>query len=229
MIWNQQVPRSQIIVLQLTSPSPCITNPPVVCYQVGYYEFDVTLPGIPQGYIIAYQRCCRIAGINNLVPPSSSIGTTYTAEIPGTSAVANGPANNSAKFVGADTVIVCANNQFSYSFAAVDSDGDQLSYSFCDAYTGGTPANAMPNPPDPPPYVFVPYQAPFSGSSPMGSGVNLDPVTGLITGIAPASGIYVITVCVTERRNGVIIARQRKDLQIKVGDCYIARAELEPQ
>src|SRR5438132_782447 len=44
MIWNQQVPRTQIIVLNLSSPSPCIQNPPIVCYQVGYYEFDVTLP-----------------------------------------------------------------------------------------------------------------------------------------------------------------------------------------
>src|SRR5215207_3420273 len=38
------ITRDRIVTLSLGSPSPCITNPPVVCYQVGYYEFDVTLP-----------------------------------------------------------------------------------------------------------------------------------------------------------------------------------------
>jgi len=37
------------------------------------------------------------------------------------------------------------------------------------------------------------------------------------------------TVCVTETRNGIVIATQRKDLQIKVGDCSIAKAVLKPQ
>ena len=38
-----------------------------------------------------------------------------------------------------------------------------------------------------------------------------------------------MTVCVYEHRNGVLIATQRKDLQIKVGDCSIAAANLPPQ
>lgn len=229
MVWNQLVPRSQIIVLNLGSPSPCITNPPIVCYEVGYYEFDVTLPGTPNGYTIAYQRCCRIAGINNL-SASSNVGATYTADIPGTLLDPSGPSNNSAKFVGQDTVIVCTTNAFSYSFAAVDPDpNDQLSYTFCSAYTGGSTGAPAPDPPAAPPYTPVPYVLPFSGASPMGPGVTINPVTGLVSGIAPAPGIYVITVCVRERRNGVIIATQRKDLQIKVGNCQIAKAELDPR
>src|SRR5947209_8424721 len=64
-VWNNDnIPRSKIVHLNLSSPSPCIQNPPVVCYDVGYYEFDVTLPGIASGYTITFQRCCRIAGIN---------------------------------------------------------------------------------------------------------------------------------------------------------------------
>jgi gliding motility-associated-like protein len=38
----------------------------------------------------------------------------------------------------------------------------------------------------------------------------------------------VVTVCVNEIRNGVIIATQRKDLQIKAGGCDIAKAQLNP-
>jgi gliding motility-associated-like protein len=230
MVWSSSIPRTQMATLSLGSPDPCINNPPAVCYEVGYYTFDVTLPASVSGYTIAYQRCCRISGINNLIG-SSSVGATYTAEIPGTLFLATAPANNSAKFVGTDTVIVCANNAFSYSFAAIDDDpNDILSYTFCDAYTGGTSSAPAPNPPSGPPYSWVPYSGGgFNGSSPLGSNISINPTTGLLSGIAPAAGIYVVTVCVSEIRNGVTIATQRKDLQIKVGDCDRATATLNPQ
>ncbi len=51
----------------------------------------------------------------------------------------------------------------------------------------------------------------------------------MISGIAPAAGTYVITVCVEEVRNGVVIATQRKDLQINIADCNIASASLLPE
>lgn len=229
MFWSSSIPRTQMATLNLGSPDPCINNPPAVCYEVGFYTFEVTLPGSVSGYTIAYQRCCRIAGINNLIG-SSSVGATYTAEIPGTSLLPNAPANNSAKFAGTDTVIVCANNAFSYSFAATDDDGDLLSYSFCDAFTGGTSSAPAPNPPSGPPYSWVPYSGGgFNGSSPLGSAISINTSTGLLSGIAPAAGIYVVTVCVSEIRSGVTIATQRKDLQIKVGDCDRARATLNPE
>ena len=229
MVQSANVPRSQIVTLNLGSPNPCINNPPTVCYQVGYYTFTITLPGSTNGYIISYQRCCRIAGINNL-SGSSGVGSTYNAEIPGTSLLSTAPENNSARFVGTDTVIVCANNSFQYSFAAVDDDtGDSLVYSFCNAYEGGTTANPAPSPPAGPPYGSVPYAAPFSASLPLGNGINLNTRTGLISGIAPVAGIYVVTVCVTEYRSRVPIAVQRKDLQIKVGDCTLAAATLKPE
>lgn len=231
LIRNTNVPRLKIETLNLGTPDPCILNPPTVCYQVGYYEFPVDsidIPATPGGYIISYQRCCRIPGINNIIG-SNSVGATYTAEIPGTSAEPSGNINSSAKFIGDDTVIVCANNSFRYSFAAIDADGDQLSYSFCGAYPGAGRGNAQPDQPSPPPYFPLAYSGFFSATSPLGSGVKINPANGLIDGIAPAVGIYVVTVCVNEIRNGVVIATQRKDLQIKVGDCNVASATLAPQ
>src|SRR5678810_565349 len=56
-----------IEVLHLHAPGPCINHPPTVIYQVGHYNFNVTLAGNVNGYIIVFQRCCRIAGINNSV------------------------------------------------------------------------------------------------------------------------------------------------------------------
>ncbi len=232
VLLNNAVPLSRSNTLNLTSPGPCIQNPPPVCYEVGYYEFDATLLASPVGYTIAYQRCCRIGGINNLIG-SSTTGTTYTAQIPGTSSLASAPANSSARFIGIDTVIICQNNYFTYNFGALDADGDSLSYSFCDAYLGGGATgsnNALnsptPIPPATPPYVPVTYNTPpYSAGSPMGSGVALNTFTGLVSGIAPAAGIYVVTVCVSEYRNGIVIAVQRKDVQIKIGDCSVAQAD----
>jgi gliding motility-associated-like protein len=225
-VWANSVPLGQVVVSQITNPDPCISNPPPVCYQIGYYEFDVTLPGSADGYTIAYQRCCRIAGINNLIG-SSSVGATYTAQIPGNVAGTTKPAaqNHSAHFTGDDKVIICANNYFCYDFGAEDLDGDSLVYYHCTAYTSQqNPPN--PNPPANPPYTPVPYASPFNESIPLGSGVSLNPNTGMMCGIAPPAGIYVVTVCVAEYRNGILIATQRKDLQIKVGDCNLVDAAL---
>ena len=93
----------------------------------------------------------------------------------------------------------------------------------------GPVTSPAPDPPEAPPYLSVPYAAPFSAGRPMGVNVVIDSKTGVVTGIAPDAGIYVMTVCVSERRNGVLIATQRKDLQIKVGDCSLAAANLPPQ
>jgi gliding motility-associated-like protein len=232
MVWNGMVdmngPKRR---LQLSTPGPCITNAPVVCYEVGYYDFYRALPRSVTGYTVAYQRCCRINGINNLIG-SGNTGATYVADIPGTSRLSSGPNNNSARFIGLDTVIVCGGYPFTYNFGAVDRDrGDVLRYSFCSAYVGGSSGSqqaSAPNPPLPPPYGEVSYNSGYSSSSPLGSSVTINPNTGVITGTAPPQGIYVVTVCVEEIRGGQVIAVQRKDLQIKSGGCDIAKAQLKP-
>ncbi len=213
--------------ISITETDPCITDPPIVCYVVAYYKFIISLPLNTSGYILASEVNYRIRGISNI--NSSQVGATYTCEIPGSVPINNGYANISATFTGTDLVVVCANNDFSYSFGARDDDGDELRYYFCAAYTssggaiGGAPAGN-------PPYRSVSYNAPtYSASFPLGDKVTIDPKTGLISGIAPAAGIYVVTVCVEEVRNTVIIATQRKDLQINIADCNVAAALLSAE
>lgn len=222
--------------ISITNPDPCITNPPAVCYDVAYYNFTVSLPSSISGYVLASHVNFRINGINNLQPGYSNIGALYTAEIPGTSGNQLDPNNNSAIFTGSDLVVVCANNNFTYSFAAFDQDGDQLRYTFCSAYastnnsTGGGGGGGSITPPDPPPFPQVPYNTPsFSPTQPFGGSVHINPNTGLLTGIAPDVGIYVVTVCVQEIRGGRVIATQRKDIQINVADCDVASASLQPE
>ena len=217
-------------MISFTPGGPCITNPPTVCYRVGYYNFTVTLPASKDGYVLSSQVIFRVDGMKNLSSGYDRVGALYTAEIPGNGEVANGPENNSARFTGNDLVVICANNSFSYSFAAKDDDGDQLNYSFCNAYRetsggfgeGGTPTGT-------PPYNSVPYGQGYSGSLPLGANVSINGSTGLLTGIAPAEGTYVISVCVQEIRNNTVIATQHKDIQITITSCSIAAATLLPE
>ena len=170
MVFNRNVGLSFIEVLHLHSPGPCINRPPTVIYQVGHYNFDVTLPGNANGYIIVYQRCCRIAGINNLLG-SSSVGATYVAEIPGTNPLATAPANNSAHFVGPDTVIVCQHNSFTYSFNAVDGMVIHCLTLFVMLTLEGPAHHLHPDPPEAPPYQAFLMLTIFP-VRPMGAGVD---------------------------------------------------------
>jgi len=212
---------SSIENLQLANTDPCISNPPDVCFQAVYYNFTLTLPASDSGYIIATEANYRINGFANV---KGGPGATYTAEIPATTSAQN----SSAKFTGNNLVIVCANNKFSYSFGANDPDGDQLRYSFCTAYDSKSAGN-VDVPVEPPSFVPVNYTNGFSAASPLGNSAHIDEETGLITGIAPATGFYLIAVCVQEIRNGVVIATQRKDIQLNVAACTVASATLLPE
>ncbi len=218
--------------LNKIADEPCITGNQDGCYYtvVVYDLSSVELPSTPDGYIIAYQRCCRIAGINN-VTSSGNVGNTFTINIPGTAIGQNAQTNSSPGFLVNDTAVVCGNSYFQYSFQASDINGDSLSYEFCDAFLGGDSGpNSAPTTAANPPYTPVPYTPPFSGTQPMGPGVSIDPRTGIISGTALSLvGEYVVCVCVNEFRNGILIGKTRKELHIRVGDCIPIEATLNPQ
>jgi gliding motility-associated-like protein len=231
-IRNESVAISNQYNLDKTYDEPCITGDQRKCYYtiVVYDLASIELPSTPDGYTIAYQRCCRIAGIIN-VTGSGAVGNTFSINIPGTSIGQNAVTNSSPVFLVNDTAVVCTSSFFQYSFKATDSDpGDSLSYEFCDAIQGADQTNSAPATAANPPYSAVPYNAPYSGIQPMGSLVTINPVTGLISGIAPGvSGQYVVAVCVSEWRNGVLIAKTRKELHVEVGNCNPLQAVLLPK
>ena len=213
----------------------CITNPPNVCYQIDQYTEIVDLPDNTAGYILSVQRCCRILGIVN-VTNSRTVGLTYTNTIPG---IINGTSyrnNSSPVFAQKDTAIVCHNSFFTFDFSATDADGDSLSYTFTDGILGGnsSQSGSRPNPPTlpSPPYfpnAVIPYNAGYTGSKPLGAGVTINSITGIISGTAPNTiGTYVVAVAVNEYRNGVQIGTTRKEIHIDVANCQLTAAQLIP-
>ena len=209
---------------------PCIFPIPTICYKIITYQFIQDLPRTADGYTVAYQRCCRISGINNIQSPSNNQGETWTVKIPGT-AVAGAETNSSARFSQNDTAIICKSNFFTFDFSATDINNDSLVYSFTSAYSGASSTDPAPPQATNPPFATVPYSAGYSGTQPMGSAVTINPNTGMVTGIAPSIGIYVMTVTVSEYKRGtnIKISEVRKSLHIEVADCSSTDAELKPE
>lgn len=209
---------------------PCVNNIPQICYRIHTYETIQDLPNTSDGYIIAYQRCCRINNIVNVTNPSNTNGETWTVSIPGTGIFPSAISNSSAKFSQNDTAIICRNNFFTFNFSATDVNNDSLVYDFTSAFNGGSQGNPIPTSSSSPPFASLPYASPYSGSQPLGSGVTIDHKTGIVSGIAPPVGIYVITVRVIEYKRGtnIKIAEVRKSLHIQVADCSLTNATLNP-
>ncbi len=217
--YNVSLQRTEIV--PLAELPGCIINPPNIIYRVGFYVFEVTLANNNAGYTAAFQTCCRIDNIANI--PNSS-GATYTTRIPGVSTVNN---DSSPQFA-ISVSVMCFNKPFTLDFSATDADGDSLVYSFCGGLNGGAATDASYGTPSPPAYPTLSYINGFTGTSPLGSRANINSQTGIISGIAPNTGRYVVSVCVTSFRNGNLIAEHRKDLIVTVDACDFAGVQLDP-
>ncbi|MBK7874096.1 MAG: PKD domain-containing protein [Saprospiraceae bacterium] len=234
---NSFVQRANIrlgTVRQIGAPDyPCLI-PPNVCVEEATYNFTLNLPLSTNSYHISYQRCCRNITINNIINPEGS-GATYTIEI---TPEAQQACNSSPKFNDFPPIVICAGANLEYDHSATDPDGDQLVYEFCTPLLGGGPitddpllfsscAGAYPNPACPPPYDLVTFRAPnYTPSAPLGFGgatgqsvLKIDPNTGLITGVPELQGQFVVGVCVSEYRNGVLLSKVFRDFQFNVASC----------
>lgn len=202
----------------------CLVGNPEVCYEVAIYTNVISLANNQNGYVLSRLGCCRIDRISNLATPLS-VGSNYITSIPGTASLPEGQHNSSPQFRVRDTALVCTNKKFVLDFGATDADKDELTYSFCEGFTAASGSNntAVPRSLSLEP---LSYASPFNGSQPLGDKVTIDPITGIISGTAPPGGQYVVSVCITEWRNGNAIAEHRKDFILKVDDCDLIEADL---
>jgi gliding motility-associated-like protein len=206
-----------------TKAFPCLVGQVDVCYEMAIYTATISLSDNLAGYTLSRVGCCRVDFISNLSQPTT-VGANYVTRIPGKNNLPTGH-NSSPQFNVRDTALVCANKSFKLDFGANDADGDSLTYALCNAYTAGAGNNNAP-PPAGLNLVPLPYASSFSGSSPLGSKVSINAATGIISGIAPGQGQYVVNVCITEWRNGKAFTEHRKDFILKIQECDIIEAVL---
>lgn len=214
--------------LPLFSPDSCRLPPNNICVEEKIMIDTVNLPYRKEGYIFAYQRCCRNGSILNIDIPGSS-GATYTQNIMMDSSIA--PINSSPYFKKFPPIFICNNVKLNFDHSAIDPDGDSLVYGLCTPYIGADTINPLPSPDinSPynnykiysPPFDSVKFIPPYSLTNQLGGTepMQIDPVTGLLTAKPSQIGQYVVGICVKEYRNGVLIGTHRRDFQFNVTDC----------
>ncbi|MCZ2336992.1 MAG: gliding motility-associated C-terminal domain-containing protein [Chitinophagales bacterium] len=187
-----------------------------VCVHETIYQGVVALPDRPGGYILAYQRCCRNASLNNVLNPLET-GSTYWVAI-------NDDAlriqNSSPTFKQWPDVYICADKPLIFDHSAVDPDGDSLAYKLVTPNTGGTRVFPRPQPAFPPPYGLVQFAPPYNLNDLMGGvPLTIDAKTGLMTATPNLVGQFLVGVAVEEYRDGQLIGLVRRDFQFNVRIC----------
>ena len=85
-----------IDVLPIIYDDPCVTPPTDICVERGIYVDTITLPFIPDGYYISYQRCCWSGAIDNILD-AEDWGLTISTDIPGSNLIST--PNSSARYI----------------------------------------------------------------------------------------------------------------------------------
>ncbi|QQS28333.1 MAG: T9SS type A sorting domain-containing protein [Sphingobacteriales bacterium] len=222
----QNVSMFSPVIEQLTVSTEglCLETGPDVCVERGFYQTTVTLPFISGGYQIVHQRCCRNNTIVNIVDPGGT-GSTYVANVPDT---VLGECNNSSPvFNFYPPIVVCANSPLVVNSSATDADGDQLVYSICEPFLGASALAPQPVSASIPPYANVTWLPPYSGTNQLGGfpTMAIDPNTGIFSAFPTETGQYVVGICVSEYRDGVLISTNLRDFQFNVTECQVVLAQ----
>lgn len=196
---------------------PCFVTFTPVCVHTTTYTAIKTLPIIPGGYELIYQRCCRNQTIANIVLPLDT-GATFGVSI---SENALNECNSSAKFNTWPPIYICVNQPIFFDQSATDIDGDSIVYRMCTPLNGATPATPEPFPSEQTiPQEIVWVDPPYNVDNMLGGiPLAIDEDTGLLTGTPNTIGQFVVGICLEEYRDGELISTTRRDFQYNVGTC----------
>lgn len=201
--------------------TPCFT-PPDVCVDKLTYRGRVNFVVPAAGSRLVYQRCCRNPAITNLVN-AGNIGNTFELLIPPPSVAA---CNSSPVFRDPAPNFTCIGQESIFDFSATDADGDVLTYALCTPKQGASSADPLPTTPSLPPYPNVPYSGSFTFDKPLGTNasISIHPTTGQLSVTPGFVGLFVVGICVTESRGGVVLGQTMRDFQFNVTDCRIPQS-----
>lgn len=210
------VNRGDTLIIPLTSDNECVPPPNNLCYASATYTQVVALADNPNGYHLAWGRCCRNESIVNLFNPGA-LGIAYTTQIPSTDLC-----NSSPSFNNALPTFICQNDLFNFDHSATDLDGDSLVYELTVPFTAGSQSVPQPTA-SPPPYPTVNWGGGFGLNNIMNGDpkLNVNPTTGQLIVGPTQTGQYVFSLSVFEYRNGMLLSEVKRDIQINVIECPI--------
>jgi gliding motility-associated-like protein len=174
----------------------------------------------PAGYYLAWDRCCRNNGINNLTNPGIQ-GQLFYLEVPPIY-------KNGSEFINSTPVLfppvsdyACRGDLFYYDFQGTDLDGDSLVYSMISPLKGLTDQfNPLFVSPLPGPYPEVIWDGSHGFTTMINGTPPLNITPGGFLTVKPSEiGLFVFGVKCEEFRNGLKIGEVRRDFQILVINC----------
>ncbi len=210
-----------------TLPPNCSIGTQTCIYIVNYTSV-ITLPVSQVGFHLIYERCCRPSGIINLAGSGNQAMTFQAFIPPNDPSTPQGIQNSAPVFTDTLVAYICVTDTTTIINSAFDNDGDSLVYSIEKPYWGYTTPNnpaLVPSHPILNPYSYPPplvnWASTVSNADPFGPGglVTVDPLSGITQFVAPQIGIYVIAVEIKEFRNGQLIGRTRRDIQLHSVAC----------
>ena len=199
-----------------------------VCVHTTVYKSVITLNPRVGGYHFVYQRCCRNTTISNIVNPTEA-GATYDILL---TEAAMQKCNSSPVVNSWPPVYVCANQELNVNSAATDVNNDSIAYKLCAPLVGGTLQRPQPIPPTAPPFQPIIWLGPtYSLSNVLGGNnpLTIDVNTGIMKGVPPVLGQFVVAVCLEEydRSTKNLLSVVRRDFQYNVVNCSVPQATFE--
>lgn len=196
----------------------CYSPPASVCIEEGIYTATITLPNNPNGYYMAWERCCRNPTIQNITGPGNS-GMVFYVQVPDPALQNSNPVFGAYPAEG----YLCQGVVNTIDFEVTEVDGDSLVFSLIDPLMGSLSSNSnpAPNSANPKPYVTTTWQAPYSLVNTVGGvpPMTINSQTGIITCIPTGTGVFVFAVRIDEYRNGIKISETIRDIQYYVLNC----------
>jgi hypothetical protein len=156
------------------------------------YTDTITFPAAGN-YSISWSDCCRNAAILNMTMPGGEslyLNNTLFAD----------STNSSPVFLNEPITLAQLNTPFLYNPLPFDADGDSISWAL------DIPLSNLGD-------TVAGYTLPPSDSS---MPFTMDAVTGEISFLPNTLGNFVVSVIVTEYRNGLVIGTIRRDMQLIV-------------
>ena len=205
------------------------------CIENAEISYDLILNSGEDDYLITYQRCCKLEWIpanTDQGVPNRSSGMTLSLKI---SQKALKLHNSSPKFNRDFEHRVCIENSWDhqiFDFSAIDPDGDSLHYELCHPLLGGgresseadstaawkcnglqpRPTYCLPG------FDSVTYLPGYSYTHPTDS-LELSEKSGIFKMEISKHGVWLISMCVSEYRNGVLLGKVLRDFSFP--HCFV--------
>ncbi len=179
-------------------------------------ELSESIYNSPEGYYVVWERCCRNAGVVNIVNPSNS-GMTLTLDFP--PVVRNGERfiNSSPSLLKPLSDFGCMWLQYYADFKATDFDGDSLVYTLV-APLNSSSVEPVPTPSPKPhdPITFV-NSIGVNNMVPGDPPLGIDP-DGFLRVVPNTRGLFLFALRIDEYRDGELIGSMRREFQLSVQD-----------